>query len=101
MGVDPLSRRELWRILRDMRDRTGMTVLVSTAYLNKAEAANRTILCWLIAKGNPKALAEPGPTWLARPNERRTLPLARTLMREVRAADPRAPGLMPFRTATP
>lgn len=99
VGVDPLSRRELWRILRDMRDRTGMTVLVSTAYLDEAEAADRTILISsgrLIAEGDPKALAEQtqGRTWLARArDEHRTLPLARTLMREVRAANPRAPWL--------
>lgn len=99
VGVDPLSRRELWRILRDMRDRTGMTVLVSTAYLDEAEAADRTILISsgrLIAEGDPRELAREteGRTWLARAgDERRTLALARTLMREVRAANPRAPWL--------
>ncbi len=34
-GVDPLSRRELWRILADLRDE-GRTVIVATPYMDEA-----------------------------------------------------------------
>src|SRR5687768_4693162 len=36
-GVDPVSRREFWDILRDAVDRDGMTVLVSTPYMDEAD----------------------------------------------------------------
>jgi ABC-2 type transport system ATP-binding protein len=35
-GVDPVSRMEFWSILRQMRE-NGMTILVSTAYLDEGE----------------------------------------------------------------
>ncbi len=34
-GVDPLSRRELWQIVRRLVEREGTTVLVSTGYLDE------------------------------------------------------------------
>lgn len=39
-GVDPLSRRDFWRILRDLRAE-GVTILVATAYLDEAERCDR------------------------------------------------------------
>lgn len=36
VGVDPVSRRELWEIIQAARAETGMTVLMSTAYLDEA-----------------------------------------------------------------
>ena len=42
-GVDPISRRDLWLILHDMVA-DGMTVLVSTAYLDEAERCDRVAL---------------------------------------------------------
>lgn len=39
-GVDPVSRRDFWRILYDLL-REGVTVLVSTAYLDEAERCTR------------------------------------------------------------
>lgn len=39
-GVDPLSRREFWRILEGLA-RDGMAVLVSTAYLDEAQRCGR------------------------------------------------------------
>lgn len=42
-GVDPISRREFWRILYDLLQE-GVTILVSTAYLDEAERCNRVAL---------------------------------------------------------
>jgi len=37
VGVDPLSRRELWAILRRLVEREAVSVLLSTAYLDEAQ----------------------------------------------------------------
>jgi ABC-2 type transport system ATP-binding protein len=42
-GVDPISRRDLWRILHEM-NADGVTILVSTAYLDEAERCHRVAL---------------------------------------------------------
>jgi ABC-2 type transport system ATP-binding protein len=39
-GVDPVSRRDFWRILYEML-KQGVTIFVSTAYLDEAERCNR------------------------------------------------------------
>jgi ABC-2 type transport system ATP-binding protein len=39
-GVDPVSRRDFWRILYEML-KGGVTILVTTAYLDEAERCNR------------------------------------------------------------
>jgi len=39
-GVDPVSRREFWKILQNMLA-TGVTIFVSTTYLDEAERCNR------------------------------------------------------------
>ncbi|HXY06056.1 MAG TPA: ATP-binding cassette domain-containing protein [Burkholderiaceae bacterium] len=43
VGVDPISRRELWRIVRELAA-GGMTVLWSTSYLDEAELCDRVLL---------------------------------------------------------
>ncbi|ADJ28256.1 ATP-binding cassette domain-containing protein [Nitrosococcus watsonii] len=43
VGVDPLSRRELWNIVRTLISE-GMAVLWSTAYLDEAERSDRMIV---------------------------------------------------------
>ncbi len=55
-GVDPLSRREFWRILYQLL-REKVTIFVSTAYLDEAERCNRV---GLIHKGNLLAIGTPG-----------------------------------------
>lgn len=42
-GVDPVSRQEFWDILTKMK-REGMTILVSTAYLDEGEKCDQLIL---------------------------------------------------------
>ena len=42
-GVDPVSRRDFWRILNQLV-RDGVTIFVSTAYLDEAERCNRLAL---------------------------------------------------------
>ena len=42
-GVDPISRRALWLILHEMVE-DGVTVLVSTSYLDEAERCDRVAL---------------------------------------------------------
>jgi len=39
-GVDPVSRQEFWDILLQMR-KSGMTIMVSTAYLDEGEMCDR------------------------------------------------------------
>ncbi len=54
-GVDPISRRELWLILHEMVAE-GVTVLVSTSYLDEAERCDRVVL---LSEGRTLALDEP------------------------------------------
>lgn len=58
-GVDPISRRELWRIVHE-RVESGMTAIVSTSYLDEAERFDRLVLLdegALLATGTPDELA--------------------------------------------
>ena len=54
-GVDPVSRRDLWRILYDLL-REGVTIFVSTAYLDEAERCSKI---GLIHKGKLLITGEP------------------------------------------
>jgi ABC-2 type transport system ATP-binding protein len=42
-GVDPVSRRDFWAILYGLREE-GVTILITTAYLDEAERCNRLAL---------------------------------------------------------
>jgi ABC-2 type transport system ATP-binding protein len=56
VGVDPLSRRELWEIVRQLVDTQGLTVLLSTAYLDEAERCGHVIVLHqgkVLAQGRP------------------------------------------------
>ncbi|MCZ2155420.1 MAG: ABC transporter ATP-binding protein, partial [Bryobacterales bacterium] len=57
-GVDPVSRRDFWEILyRLVRD--GLTVLLTTAYLDEAERCNRVGLLYkgrLIREDSPREI---------------------------------------------
>lgn len=43
IGVDPVSRRDFWKILSDLL-KTGMTIVLSTPYLDEAERCSRIAL---------------------------------------------------------
>ena len=57
-GVDPVSRRELWALLHEFVE-GGMTVLVSTPYMDEAERCSRLALVHrgrVLVEGEPGAL---------------------------------------------
>jgi ABC-2 type transport system ATP-binding protein len=57
-GVDPLSRREFWRLIDDL-SRQGTTILVTTHYLDEAERCDRIAIIHagrLAALGTTRAL---------------------------------------------
>ena len=56
-GVDPLSRRQFWRLIAQLRaNRPGMSVIVATAYMEEAEQFD-----WLIAMDGGRVLATGSP----------------------------------------
>jgi ABC-2 type transport system ATP-binding protein len=59
-GVDPISRRELWDLLYQLRDQ-GVTVIVSTSYMDEAERCDRVLLLdkgRTLAQGEPRAVLQ-------------------------------------------
>jgi ABC-2 type transport system ATP-binding protein len=60
VGVDPISRRELWKMVYDLI-KEGITVVWSTAYLDEAEKCTSVLLLsggTLHYSGNPKELTK-------------------------------------------
>ena len=55
-GVDPVSRREFWKILYELLS-DGVTIVVSTAYLDEAERCGRVALMY---QGRFIQVGEPG-----------------------------------------
>lgn len=56
-GVDPLSRRQFWELIERIRvNRSGMSVLVATAYMEEAARFE-----WLVAMNNGRVLATGTP----------------------------------------
>ena len=72
VGVDPLSRRELWEIILQLVNERGLTVLLSTSYLDEAERCGHVVVLHegnVLAEGHPNdvsTLAE-RQTFLADP----------------------------------
>ena len=61
VGVDPISRRELWKIVQLLME-GDMTVVWSTAYLDEAERCDDVLLLYegrLVAQAPPQELVEP------------------------------------------
>jgi len=61
VGVDPLSRRELWAIVEQLVNTDRLTVLVSTGYLDEAERCSEVFMLRrgeVLASGSPASLRE-------------------------------------------
>lgn len=59
-GVDPISRREFWDIISELHIR-GVTIFVSTAYMDEAERCSRVGLMYqgkIISEGSPASLRQ-------------------------------------------
>lgn len=59
LGVDPVSRREFWNLLSDLRAEKGVTIFVCTPYMDEAERCHRVGLLYegrLIACDTPQAI---------------------------------------------
>ncbi len=72
VGVDPLSRRELWQIVQQLVQEERLSVVISTSYLDEAERCEQVVVLHqgkVLAQGRPEALRQPaqGRTWLATP----------------------------------
>ena len=74
VGVDPLSRRELWQIVQQLVQEERLSVVISTSYLDEAERCEQVVVLHqgkVLAQGRPQELRQPaqGRTWLATPVE--------------------------------
>jgi ribosome-dependent ATPase len=59
-GVDPLSRRQFWSLINDIRaDRPSMSVVISTAYMDEAQQWD-----WIVAMDAGRVLATGTPAEL-------------------------------------
>lgn len=61
VGVDPLSRRELWEILQQLVQDEQLTVLVSTAYMEEAELCSKVVVLHhgeILLDGTPEKLRQ-------------------------------------------
>jgi ABC-2 type transport system ATP-binding protein len=62
VGVDPISRREIWDIIRRQVMDHRVTVLLSTAYMDEAERCDHVILLHegeILAQGSPAQVSAP------------------------------------------
>jgi ribosome-dependent ATPase len=68
-GVDPLSRRQFWDLIKNIRKRrAGMSVIIATAYMEEAEGFD-----WLIAMNAGHVLATGSAHELKEKNSQKTL----------------------------
>ncbi len=86
-GVDPVSRRDLWLIVHEMVAR-GVTVIVSTAYMDEAERFDRVAF---LHRG--RLLALDSPAALMRTLQGRVLEVQTDRVREARDAARGLPGV--------
>lgn len=58
-GLDPASRRVVWNSIHELRERTGLTVFLTTHYMEETEEADQVSIIdhgRIIASGTPAAL---------------------------------------------
>ncbi|NIY48723.1 ATP-binding cassette domain-containing protein [Cedecea colo] len=72
VGVDPLSRRDLWKIIEQLVQDEKLSVIISTAYMDEAERCAQIYIMnqgKILAEGKPEMLRQKaaGRTWLAVP----------------------------------
>jgi ABC-2 type transport system ATP-binding protein len=72
VGVDPLSRRELWDIILHLVHHQGLSVLLSTSYLDEAERCGHVVVLHegkVLAQGAPAEITATarGRTFLGEP----------------------------------
>jgi ABC-type multidrug transport system ATPase subunit len=61
VGVDPISRRELWKIVYELVEKDGIGVLLSTAYLDEAQRCDHVVVLHdgeKLAEGTPEEFKE-------------------------------------------
>jgi ABC-2 type transport system ATP-binding protein len=67
-GLDPESRREVWRLVRDLRE-SGATVLLTTHYLDEAEALADQLAIMheglIVREGTPAQIVEGNPSTIS------------------------------------
>jgi ABC-2 type transport system ATP-binding protein len=64
LGVDPVSRREFWNLLGNLRIEKGITILVCTPYMDEAERCERVGLMYrgkVVACDSPQAIKRTAP----------------------------------------
>lgn len=67
LGVDPVSRREFWNLLGNLRAEKGLTIFVCTPYMDEAERCNRVGLIYkgrLFACDTPRTIKAMVPGYL-------------------------------------
>lgn len=74
VGVDPLSRRDLWKIIEQLVEDENLSVIISTAYMDEAERCAQVYVMdqgKILASGTPEELRKKaeGRTWQATPSE--------------------------------
>lgn len=68
VGVDPLSRRDLWIIIEQLVQEESLSVIISTAYMDEAEKCDYVYIMYegkILKQGSPEQLKEiaHGQTW--------------------------------------
>ncbi|PWW05024.1 ATP-binding cassette domain-containing protein [Mangrovibacter plantisponsor] len=91
VGVDPISRRELWRMVHELAS-DGMLILWSTSYLDEAEQCREVLLMnegERLYQGAPDALTQQiaGRTWLVTSPEGKNRPLLQHALRQPCVSD--------------
>lgn len=74
VGVDPLSRRDIWTIIHQLVREENLSVILSTAYMDEAEYCDDVYIMYdgkFLQHGSPKVLSQvaKGLTWQVKPPE--------------------------------